>query len=100
MGLTMTNTNLTNLTAFQRDVLWVLADESGLNGVKVRRQLENYYEKPVNHGQVYSNLDHLVETGLVEKSKVDGRTNAYNLTETGRRALSARQAWIGGVADE
>ena len=96
----MTDASLANLSAFQRDLLWVLADEGGLKGVDARTQLEDYYGEPVNHGQVYPNLDDLVDLGLVEKAKADGRTNAYSLTEEGRRALSARQAWIGGNGDE
>jgi len=84
------------LTAFQRDVLWVLADESGLKGVTIKHRLEDYYADQVNHAQLYPNLDDLVDAELVEKEHVDGRTNAYSLTEAGRRSLSARQAWTGG----
>ena len=89
-----------NLTAFQRDVLWLLADESGLNGVEVKQRLEEYYDDLIRQAQLYSNLDRLADHGLVEKRHVDGRTNAYSLTEAGRRSLSTRQAWIGGDADE
>lgn len=91
---------LANLSAFQRDVLWTIAEESGLKGVTIKRRLEDYYGDHINHAQLYPNLDDLVEHGLVEKGKADGRTNAYALTEAGRRALSARQAWIGSTADE
>ena len=89
---------LANLSAFQRDVLWTLAEESGLKGVAIKRRLEDYYGDHVNHAQLYPNLDDLVDLGLVEKAHADGRTNAYSLTEAGRRALSARQVWTGGAA--
>ena len=92
-------TGLSDLSAFQRDVLWVLGDESDQKGVAIKRRLENYYGDHVNHAQLYPNLDDLVEEGLVAKEHADGRTNAYSLTEAGRRALSARRAWIEG-ADE
>ena len=92
-------TGLSDLSAFQRDVLWVLVDESNLKGVDVKRRLEEYYGDHVNHAQLYPNLDDLVDEGLVEKAHADGRTNAYSLTEAGRRALSARRAWIGGEID-
>jgi len=85
-----------DLTAFQRDVLWVLSNGGAQKGVGVRSQLENYYEKSVNHGQVYPNLNDLIERNLVKKSEVDGRTNEYSLTEEGHRALQRRQAWVGG----
>lgn len=91
---------LSDLSAFQRDVLWILADESGQKGVAIKRLLEDYYGEHVNHAQLYPNLDDLVEEGLVAKEHADGRTNAYSLTEAGRRALSARQAWIGSAIDK
>jgi len=87
---------LANLTAFQRDVLWVLSNEGALKGVAIRRVLVDYYGDDVTHSQVYPNLDALVDLGLVEKAARDRRTNEYSLTEEGRRALQRRQAWIGG----
>jgi len=35
--------------------------------VDIRLSLEEYYDKPVNHGQLYPNLDDLVDAGFVEK---------------------------------
>ena len=92
--------DVTDLSAFQRDVLWVLADEPELKGIDVKRRLEDYYGEHVTHSQMYPNLNDLVDEGLIEKEELDGRTNVHSLTEAGRRALSARQAWIGGADDE
>jgi DNA-binding PadR family transcriptional regulator len=39
----------------------------------------------------YPNLDALVDKGLVEKSEVDGHTNAYTLTDRAVRELKARR---------
>ena len=89
-----------DLSAFQRDVLWLLADESGLKDVDVKRRLEQYYGDPVHQAQLYANIDGLADSGLVEKQRTGGRSSVYSLTEAGRRSLSARQAWIGGAADE
>ncbi len=92
---------LANLSAFERDVLWILANNGEQTGVDVRNALMDYYDQPVNHGQLYPNLDELVDAGLVEKREIDGRTNGYSLTEEGRRALSCRRAWeIGSDDDE
>jgi len=85
--------SVANLTAFKRDLLWILNDSGEQKGVDIRLALEDYYEKPVNHGQLYPNLDDLVDADLVEKEKLDGRTNGYSLTEAGRRALTQRQTW-------
>ena len=87
---------LATLSAFKRDVLWILNDGGEQKGVDIRLSLEDYYGKPVNHGQLYPNLDDLVDAGLVDKAKLDGRTNGYSLTEAGRRALTKRQTWQGG----
>lgn len=91
------NEDLANLSAFQRDALWVLSHEGGLKGLTIKQRLEDYYDDSVTHAQLYPNLDALVDADLVIKRPVDGRTNAYSLTEEGRRALSERQAWTGGV---
>jgi len=85
--------SVANLTAFKRDVLWVLKNGGEMKGLAILRTLEDYYEKPVNHGQIYPNLDDLVDADLIEKEKLDGRTNGYSLTEAGRRALTSRKTW-------
>jgi len=87
---------LAGLTAFKRDILWTLAAEGEQKGVEIRLLLEDYYEKPVNHGQLYPNLDDLVDADFVDKGEIDGRTNSYSLTEAGRRALTQRQTWQAG----
>lgn len=86
--------SLANLSAFQRDILWILVDEGGERGMVIRRRLESYYGEPVNHGQLYPNLDELVDYGLVEKGRIDGRTNSYTLTEKGNAALADRLEWV------
>jgi len=63
------------------------------HGLAVKQELDDYYEGDVNHGRLYPNLDELVEKGLVEKGQKDRRTNAYHLTERGRRELAARREW-------
>jgi PadR family transcriptional regulator PadR len=82
-----------NLTAFQRDVLYVLAGLDEAYGLAIKAELENYYEGEVNHGRLYPNLDDLVERGYVEKGQIDRRTNSYELTDAGTEALSDRREW-------
>lgn len=83
-----------DLTAFQRDVLYVIA---GLgddpHGLAIKDELEKYYDVDINHGRLYPNLDDLVDAGLVEKGTIDRRTNSYTLSEEGRRKLEARREW-------
>ena len=85
------------LTAIQRDIIYVLTGCRGANGEEVKRELEDYYESAVHKGRIYPNLDALVEYGLVESSRVSGRENRYELTEAGERARDAhwgrQSAW-------
>lgn len=81
------------LTAFQQNILVVLAEEDRY-GLAIKRELESYYDDEVNHGRLYPNLDELVEMDLVGKSQLDKRTNQYSLTEDGREALLGQLRWV------
>ena len=81
------------LTAFQRNILTILAEEPRY-GLAIKRELETYYADDVNHGRLYPNLDNLVDMGLGEKSELDKRTNQYALTEEGYQALLDQLAWM------
>jgi DNA-binding PadR family transcriptional regulator len=81
------------LTAFQQNILTVLADDSRY-GLAIKRELETYYDDEVNHGRLYPNLDDLVEMGLIEKSELDKRTNEYGLTEEGVEAVFEQLSWV------
>lgn len=82
-----------HLTAFQRDLLYVVANLDEPHGLLIKDALERYYEDEVNHGRLYPNLDALVEEGLVDKGTHDDRTNCYTLTEAGREAIRRRRDW-------
>ena len=82
-----------DLTAFQRDCLYVIAGLEDPHGLAVKSELEDYYESEIHAGRLYPNLDELVEIGLVNKGEEDRRTNFYRLTDRGRRELDARREW-------
>ncbi len=82
-----------DLTAFQRDLLYVIAGTDRPYGLEIKEALDDYYEKEIQHGRLYPNLDTLVEKGLVDKGELDRRTNYYKLTRRGRREITARQEW-------
>ena len=82
-----------DLTGFQRDLLYVIADLEEPKGLAIKDELEGYYGTEINHGRLYPNLDSLVEKGLVEKGQIDRRTNSYALTARGRREIEARREW-------
>ena len=81
------------LTAFQQNILTILAEEPRY-GLAIKRELESYYESEVNHGRLYPNLDDLVEMDLVEKSELDKRTNQYELTDEGYEAVLHQLEWM------
>lgn len=82
-----------DLTGFQRDLLYMVAGLDEPHGLAIKEELEGYYEKEINHGRLYPNLDTLVEKGLVEKGQQDRRTNYYTLTQRGHREIQARREW-------
>lgn len=82
-----------DLTAFQRDILYVLAGLDEPHGLAIKDELDAYYETEINHGRLYPNLDTLVEKDLIEKGKLDDRTNSYTLSSRARRALRERRTW-------
>ena len=81
------------LTAFQQNVLTILAEDARY-GLAIKRELESYYDSEVNHGRLYPNLDDLVEMGLVEKSELDKRTNEYALTDEGLETVLDQLEWV------
>jgi DNA-binding PadR family transcriptional regulator len=81
------------LTAFQQNILTILAEEPRY-GLAIKRDLEAYYDSEVNHGRLYPNLDELVEMDLVEKSELDKRTNQYALTDDGYEAVLDQLDWM------
>ncbi|MFB6120287.1 MAG: helix-turn-helix transcriptional regulator [Halobacteriaceae archaeon] len=82
-----------DLNAFQRDLLYVIAARDEPSGLALKKELETYHTGEVHHGRLYPNLDELVDKGLVEKGKLDDRTNYYSLTRRGERELVARREW-------
>ena len=89
-----------DLTGFQRDLLYVIAGLDGPKGLAIKDRLDDYYGTEINHGRLYPNLDALVEKGLVEKGRIDDRTNAYNLTQRGERELQARREWENEMVED
>lgn len=82
-----------NLTAFQRDLLFVIAGGDEPHGLAIKDELEQYYTSEINHGRLYPNLDKLVDKQLIEKGEKDRRTNKYSLTEQGRQKITDRHNW-------
>ena len=85
-----------DLTAFQRDLLRLLANADDRKGTALKEDLASYYGEEINHSRLYQNLDTLAEHDLVTKRRRDRRTNEYGLTDAARDALARRDEWIAG----
>ena len=86
-----------DLTGFQRDILYVTAglnDDAGPpHGLAIQDELEQSYSGEINHGRLYPSLNTLADMGLLEKGKIDDRTNSYAPTQRGYREIEARREW-------
>jgi hypothetical protein len=102
---------LTDLTAFQQDMLLAAEDveENGStreerlvsdfddpSGQCIKQRLEEYGHDGLTHGRLYPNLDTLVNKGLLERNNIDRRTKSYTLTTRGQRELDEFKAFVGG----
>jgi len=85
--------SLFELTAVQRDLLFIIAECDQPSGQTIKACFEAETDTTVSEGQIYPNLDTLVEMGSVEKGQLDRRANYYMLTERGVRWLRQRQSW-------
>lgn len=88
-----------HLTAFQRDLLYIICDLDNPYGLGIKSRVEEYYEEEVNTGRVYQNLNKLAEDDLLEKSEVNKRTKSYNLTDEAIEAMQRRHRWQGRQID-
>ena len=82
-----------DLTGFQRDILYVIAELEEPHGLAVTDEPDDYYEQEINHGRLYPNLDDLVDKGLLKEGELDKRTNVYTVTQRGQREIEARREW-------
>ncbi|GAA0547518.1 PadR family transcriptional regulator [Halorubrum ejinorense] len=87
--------SLADLSATHRDLLWVLSQTGPSEGGRLHHALNDYYTDGIDQAQVCDTLKELIERDLVTKQTHD--TPEYRLTESARRALSARQAWQAGT---
>ncbi|MDB9253334.1 PadR family transcriptional regulator [Halorubrum ezzemoulense] len=88
-------TSLADLSATHRDLLWVLSQTAPNDIRPLHHVLTNYYTDGIDQTRICDILDELIEHDLVTTQTHD--TTEYRLTESARRALSARQAWQGGT---
>ncbi|WP_424014968.1 PadR family transcriptional regulator [Halorubrum xinjiangense] len=87
--------SLADLSATQRDLLWALSQTDTSESRPLHDTLTDYYTDSISHSRICNILKELIERDLVTEQTHD--TTEYQLTESARRALSARQAWQAGT---
>ena len=87
--------SLADLSATHRDLLWVLSQTGPSESGPLHHVLTDYYTDGIDHTRVCDILEELIEHDYVTKQT--HQTTEYRLTESARRALSARQAWQAGI---
>lgn len=89
-----------DLTGFQRDLLYVIAGSDQPSGQAVGSELAEYYDTEPSHGQLYPNLNTIVDEEFAEKGQLNRRTSYYALTDAGEQALRERREWENQYLDE
>ena len=84
---------MNDLSAFQRDLLFVVTSLDDPYGLGIKAELEAYLDRKINPGQLYPNLNELADMGYLDKQQQDKRTNRYVPTAKTREARSARREW-------
>lgn len=85
--------SITEYTAAQRDVMYIVGRDELSLGMDVTRELDAYRLEGAGKSITIKSLAEMVEQGMVERRDLDGTHTEYNLTEEGVRALEARRAW-------
>ncbi len=82
---------LGDVSAFQRDLLTAIGlleqDDETPTTRGMIDILDPYYSESITRGRLSRNLDDLSRRDMIDVEPVDGRTNAYFLTDTGRSML-------------
>ena len=76
-----------DLTGFQRDILVEIYQMDQPSGQAIRGRIEAEHGEDVTSTRLYSNLNDLVDYGLLDKGEQNHRTNYYQITNDGRRLV-------------
>ncbi|MFC6962993.1 helix-turn-helix transcriptional regulator [Halocatena marina] len=89
-----------DLRGFQRDLLVVLARDDAQYGLELKSDLETRWDTKISRSRLYSNVNDLIERGLIEKAELTGRANHYAITDRGEQLINAYSTWITESLDQ
>lgn len=81
-----------DITAPERDTLYLLCDASTATAEELREDMNEYYPRSFTRQQVDSYLSSLADAGLVKETEA-AETTTYCLTDLGVRTLAERRNW-------
>ena len=76
-----------DLTGFERDLLVEIYQMEQPSGQAIRDRMEAEHGEDVTTTRLYSNLNDLVDYGLLDKGEQNFRTNYYQITNDGQRLV-------------
>ena len=76
-----------DLNSSKRDLLVEIYQMDQPSGQDIRGRIEAEHGEDVTHTRLYSNLNDLVDYGLIDKGEQNRRTNYYEVTNDGRRLV-------------
>ena len=86
-----------DLTGFERDLIVEIYQMEQPSGQDIRWRLEAEHGEVVTTTRLYSNLDDLVDYGLIDKGEQDFRTNYYEVTNDGRRLVEETARYFASI---
>ena len=76
-----------DLNSSNRDLLVEIYQMDHPSGQAIRHRMQAEHGEDVTTTRLYSNLNDLVDHGLLDKGEQDQRTNSYEVTNDGRRLV-------------
>ena len=86
-----------DLTGFERDLLVEIYQMEQPSGQAIRDRMEAEHGEDVTTTRLYSNLDDLVDYGLIDKGEQNRRTNYYEVTNDGRRLVEETARYFASI---
>jgi len=86
-----------DLNAFQRDLVVEIYQMDQPSGQAISGRLEAEHGVDVTHTRLYTNLDDLVDLGLLDKGEQDQRTNYYQITNDGQILVEDTARYFGSI---
>ena len=84
---------MNNLTALQRDLLYLISGLDNPDTQALRASLEEYYVEDMRQDRLYPNMNTLVEKGLITKKQQGTYQDCYRITRRGRQEIKDHREW-------